>query len=82
MPPNQADCTNIQTVDKDIQSVLNMLISRARAALIHLQDVESAAIEDESPADLEYREFWRQRMMDELVRSFISLIPILRSQYV
>jgi hypothetical protein len=60
-------------VDRDIQSVFNTLVSRARAAVTHLQDREMKALDEEGSVDLEYRHYWTEEMLNEMV----ALIKIL-----
>jgi hypothetical protein len=58
---------SLESVDEDIQSILNVLISRARAALTYLQDCEAQALDEGHAVDRHYRSFWVRQMLDEMV---------------
>jgi hypothetical protein len=55
------------SIDRDIQSVLNTLVSRARAALTHLQDRETQTLDEGGSVDLNYQNYWTEQMLNEMV---------------
>jgi predicted secreted protein len=59
----------MENVDEDIQSVLNTLVSRARAALTHLQDHEGEVLEAGRTPDQAYRSYWITQMSEEMVNA-------------